>query len=260
METGLLITAYAFLGATVGSFLNVCIDRLPSGQSLIKPPSHCPSCGYRLKPRDLIPVVSYLRLHGKCRVCRASIPRRILIVECFSITLFAFLMWRFDLGSYLAIATLYTCLLLVIAVIDLEHGLILNRLTYPGIVLALLLSTFLPQVGMLRALLGSVVSVALIVLIILASRGGMGMGDAKMAAVLGAMLGFPMVFLGLLIAVVVGGVTAVILLALKLRGRRDRIPFGPFLALGGCVALVYGQEILRWYLGENWTMALHILP
>jgi len=169
-------------------------------------------------------------------------------------------MWRFDLGSYLAIATLYTCLLLVIAVIDLEHGLILNRLTYPGIVLALLLSTFLPQVGMLRALLGSVVSVALIVLIILASRGGMGMGDAKMAAVLGAMLGFPMVFLGLLIAVVVGGVTAVILLALKLRGRRDRIPFGPFLALGGCVALVYGQEILRWYLGENWTMALHILP
>lgn len=253
METALLITVYALLGATVGSFLNVCIDRLPSGQSLIKPPSHCPSCGYRLKPRDLIPIVSYLRLHGKCRICRASIPRRILLVECFSAALFTFLMWRFDPGSHLAIATVYTCLLLVIAVIDVEHSLILNRLTYPGIALALLLSTFLPDVGILRSLLGSVVGMALIVLIILCSRGGMGMGDAKMAAMLGAMLGFPVVLLGLLIAVVAGGLTAAILLALKLRGRRDRIPFGPFLALGGWVALVYGQEILRWYLGGNWT-------
>lgn len=249
MQTALLIAIYGLLGAAIGSFLNVCIDRLPAGQSLIKPPSHCPSCGYKLHPRELIPIVSYLWLHGKCRVCRASIPRRIIIIECLSVALFMLIIWRFGLSPYMAIATLYTCLLLTIAVIDLEHGLILNRLSYPGIVVALLLSIFLPDVGILRALLGSAVGMAIIVLIILAFRGGMGMGDAKMAAMLGAMLGFPIVFLGLLIAVVTGGVVAAALLALKLKGRKDRIPFGPFLAFGGWVALIYGQELMNWYLG-----------
>lgn len=242
MEISLIII-YGLLGAAVGSFLNVCIDRLPAGQSLVTPPSHCPSCGYRLKPRDLIPIISYLRLKGKCRVCGASIPGRVLFVECFSAAVFTLLMWRFGLSTFLAISTLYTCILIVIAVIDLEHGLILNLLTYPGIAVGLLLSSFSSDIGILRSLTGSAVGMVIIVLIILVSRGGMGMGDAKLAAMLGAMLGFPAILLGLLIAVVTGGMVALVLLILKMKGRRDSIPFGPFLAIGGWVALVYGNTL-----------------
>ncbi|MCX8126036.1 MAG: prepilin peptidase [Dehalococcoidia bacterium] len=247
MDT-VLVLAYGILGAVTGSFLNVCIDRLPAGQSLMMPPSHCPSCGYRLKPRDLIPIISYLWLRGRCRMCRAPIPWRVLFTECLSAALFAFLMWRFNGSLYLAVTTLYTCLLITIAVIDFEHGLILDRLTYPGIVAGLVISFFLPEVGIYRALLGGFVGLGLIVLIIVAFRGGMGLGDAKMAAMLGTMLGFPTVFLGLLIAVVTGGIAAAVLLALKLKGRKDTVPFGPFLAVGGWVALVYGQELFALFI------------
>jgi leader peptidase (prepilin peptidase)/N-methyltransferase len=245
------VAAYAILGAVVGSFLNVCIDRLPGGKSLIRPPSHCPACGYRLKPVDLIPVVSYLMLRGKCRVCSFSIPRRVIAVEVVTGFLFAFLIWWFNPGVNLAIAILFTCLLLVIAVIDIEYSLILNILTYPGILIALMCSFLRPEIGITGSIIGLFSGLVTIVIIIYASRGGMGIGDAKMAALVGAILGFPMVFLALLVAVVTGGIVAVILIAAKLKGRKDRIPFGPFLAWGGWLALVFGKDILSWYLGVS---------
>ncbi|MFC1870367.1 prepilin peptidase, partial [Chloroflexota bacterium] len=126
-----IIIIFGLLGVAVGSFLNVCIDRLPGGGSLLKPPSRCPACQRRLTPRDLIPVFSYLWLRGRCRYCQSPIPRRVLWVELSTGLMFVFLWWQYGPTLELGIVTFYFCLLIVILVIDLEQGLILNKVVYP---------------------------------------------------------------------------------------------------------------------------------
>ncbi|GAH26381.1 unnamed protein product, partial [marine sediment metagenome] len=122
----MLVVAFALLGAVIGSFLNVCIDRLPTGKSLVYPPSHCDACQHRLAPKDLIPVFSYLWLRGHCRYCHEPIPRRIFWIEVGSGLLFALTYWHYGLSVEFAVATFYCCLFVVLGVIDLEHKLILN--------------------------------------------------------------------------------------------------------------------------------------
>lgn len=248
---------FAFLGLAVGSFLNVCLDRLPRDESILTPPSHCQACHHRLAARDLIPAFSYVWLKGRCRYCHAPIPRRLPWVELATGGMFAFLYHHCGLTPELGIMAFYACLFIIIFVVDLEHGLILNKVLYPGIMLALLLALFLPPPwltpgkipGIATSAVGGGIGLAIFSLIALASRGGMGWGDVKLAALIGLATGFPLVLVALIIAAILGGVVAVALMAVKKKGRKEAIPFGPFLSLATLIALLWGSNILNWYLG-----------
>jgi leader peptidase (prepilin peptidase)/N-methyltransferase len=258
----LLIFLFALLGLAVGSFLNVCIDRLPRNESIVNPPSHCAVCQHKLVVKDLIPVFSYFRLRGRCRYCQAAIPRRLFWVELATGLIFAFLYWwcvvfnpELGIMAFGAMA-FYACLFIIIFVIDLEHGLILNKVVYPGMVVALLLA-LLPQswltqwtvTGVANAALGGGIGFAIFLLIAIASRGGMGWGDVKLAALIGLATGFPLVFFSIIMGAILGGIVAVALVIAKKRKRRETIPFGPFLALATMITLLWGSNILSWYLG-----------
>ncbi len=251
---------FTLLGLFIGSFLNVCIDRLPQGQSIINPPSHCSACNHKLSILDLVPLFSYLWLRGRCRYCQASIPLRLPVVEGITSLLFTFLCWKFGLGLELGISLIYACWLTVIFVIDLENQLVLDKVTYPGMALALAFSFFWPGLGVISVLgegaLGRVVSslaggaLGLVVMALpfIIYRRGMGMGDIKLAALVGLMTGYPLVLVALLLSWISGGLVAATLLAFKIKKRRDPIPFAPFLATSAMVTLLWGQAIYRWYL------------
>jgi leader peptidase (prepilin peptidase)/N-methyltransferase len=246
------VAVFVLLGVAVGSFLNVCIDRLPGGESLVIPPSHCASCQHRLGARDLIPVFSYLWQRGRCRYCQAAIPRRLLWVEVGTAVLFGLLYWHYGLSIELAVAALYCCLFILLMVIDLEWGLILNKVVYPACGVALIIAIFLPQLEIVpeikRALIGGGIGLGLFLLIVFVSRGGMGWGDVKMAALIGLVTGFPLILVALLLAVISGGLVSGVLLLLKAKQRRETVPFGPFLSLGAMATLFWGSSILDWYL------------
>ena len=264
---GILIAVFTLLGMVVASFLNVCIDRLPNNESLLFPASRCASCHHRLAVKDLVPVFSYLWLRGRCRYCQAPIPRRILWVEIGTGLLFGYLYWHYGLSIELAVTAFYFCLFITIMVIDWEHGLILNKIVYPAMAVALLISpflppskvaypgeaatllfnTFLPESGIAQAAIGGGIGLGLFLLIVIISRGGMGWGDVKMAALIGLVTGY-LIFVALFMAVIFGGLVAVILLLLKIRKRKEGIPFAPFLSLATIVTLLFGGNILNWYL------------
>jgi leader peptidase (prepilin peptidase)/N-methyltransferase len=265
---GIWITFFTLLGMVVASFLNVCIDRLPAGKSLLFPASHCPSCHHRLAIKDLVPVFSYLWLRGRCRYCSTPLPKRLLWVEVGTGALFGYLYWHYGLSIELAVAAIYCCLFITLMVIDLEHGLILNKIVYPAALVAIIISIFLPpsrliypsgvvslpvsdllpQLGIVQAAMGGGIGLGLFLLIALISKGGMGWGDVKMTALIGLVIGFPLIFVALFLAVILGGLVGGILLLLKIRKRKEGIPFGPFLSLATIVTLLCGSNILNWYL------------
>ena len=254
----ILTVIFGLLGAAIGSFLNVCIDRLPAGKSLLHPPSHCDACQHRLLPKDLIPVFSYLWLRGRCRYCHIPIPRRSLWVEIGSGLLFAFIYWHYGLSVELAVTASYCCLFIVLMVIDLEHKLIPNKIVYPAMVVTLIISIFLPQSGIIlppwpetiSGIISGGIGFGLLLIPALIYQGGMGWGDVKMAGLIGLVAGFPLVFVALLMGVILGGVVAGILLLLKIKTRKDPIPFGPFLSIATIVTLLWGNNIVNWYLGS----------
>ena len=249
------------MGASVGSFLNVVADRLPSGRSLVHPRSYCESCQRSLGSVDLLPVLSYLWLKGKCRHCSAAIPLRLVWVEVATGGLFTLVFARYGIGIEFIVVCVSVSFLVAVALIDLEYGLILNRMVYPTIVVLLALAPFWTQLGLSRALLGNSGMVAslfnsllagvgaflLFLIIMLAYPRGMGGGDVKLAGLLGLLVGYPGVLVTLWIAVISGGVVAVGLLVLRKRGRKDAMPFGPFLALGAVAALLAGSDIVSRY-------------
>ncbi|MFC2042159.1 prepilin peptidase [Chloroflexota bacterium] len=254
----------AVFGLTFGSFLNVCIDRLPAKKSLVYPRSHCDVCQHQLSTRDLIPVISYLWLRGRCRYCQAKIPHRVLLVEILSGVYFLLAFYRFGLSDEFVITVIYGCIFLVIMFIDLEHQLILNKVVYPAVVVALLIlgicSTlpciglvsnlvFLPESPILSGLIGGTIGFAFFMIVVLISPRGMGMGDVKLAGLIGLITGFPLVLVALLIGITTGGGAGVVLLLLRKKSRKEMIPFGSFLAFGLMVTLLYGQDLLSWYLG-----------
>jgi len=252
-----LTAGFAVIGLAVGSFLNVCIDRLPSGESILHPPSHCPTCQHRLAARDLVPVFSYLQLRGRCRYCRASIPKRLPGVELATAAVFALLYRHAGLTPQLGVMAFYAGIFIIVFVVDLEHGLILNRVLYAGMAGALLFALLVPQPYLTRWIVGGVANAAIggaigfvvFFIIALVARGGMGWGDVKLAALVGLATGFPLVFVAVITAALLGGVVAVVLLATKKRGRKQAIPFGPFLSVAALVTLLWGSSMLYWYLG-----------
>jgi len=254
--TALEIVLFALLGLAVGSFLNLCIDRLPLGKSIVRPPSHCDACQQRLKTWDLVPLFSYLWLRGRCRYCGAHIPRRLPLVELATALLFALLSWQYGLSLQLAIALIYASLFLVIFVIDLEQGLVLDKVVYPGMALAFVFSFFWPwpelvwpDIGVLSALLGGAIGFGLILIPYLISRGGMGGGDVKLAGLIGLVTGFPLVFFALFLGILGGGLVAIALLISGVKSRKEPIPFGPFLAAAAMVTLIWGPAMYQWYIG-----------
>ena len=239
--------AIAFVfGAIFGSFANVLIHRLPRRQSIVAPGSRCPSCGAPIRPWDNVPVVSYLLLRGRCRACGARISPRYLIVEIATGALMAGVVWRFGLSLAALRYGVLAFALLVIFFTDLEHQIIPNAVTYPGILVGLVLSAASGQLAVSVAA-GAAAGLAFLLLGVL-SRGGMGGGDTKLAAMIGAFLGSPAVIVALFLAVALGGVAGLLLLALRLRGRKDSIPFGPAMATGAMIAVFGSNAIVHWYL------------
>lgn len=244
----MLAIFWFILGLVIGSFLNVCIWRLPRGESIIYPPSHCPSCGHALHWRDLVPVFSYLALRGRCRYCEARISPRYPLVEALTGGLFLFLGWHYGLSPRLPAALVLVCVLEVAAFVDLEHQRIPNSLVLFGAVAGVVLNLLGGGPGWLEMALGALAGGGVLWLVAVASREGMGGGDVKLAAMAGLYLGWRSALVGLFLGVLGGGVVAAALLAARRLGRRDPMPFGPFLAVGFWVALVWGEELLAWYL------------
>jgi leader peptidase (prepilin peptidase)/N-methyltransferase len=245
-------------GAAAGSFMNVCIYRIPRGQSIIMPPSRCPSCGEPILPWDNIPVMSFLLLGGRCRACRGKISMRYPAVEALNGILYALVLWRFGLGWHTPFYLLFVSAMAVITFIDLDFQIIPDGITLPGTALGLILgSTILNDpflrinhLGFLSSVIGAATGFGLYYLIATASRGGMGGGDIKMMSMVGAFLGWKAVLLTTFAGSLMGSIAGVFLMAFKGMGRKSKIPFGPFLAAGALITLFFGQEILVWYQHE----------
>jgi len=238
----------AFLfGITLGSFLNVVVDRVPRGQSLLRPPSHCPSCGYSLRPIDLIPVFSYLALRGRCRRCHTAIPLRTLLVEIAAGAIPAAFVAAYGLNATAIFYSLATLSLGALALIDLEHGIVPNSLLLvltPAALVAILVH---PTISTGSHLIGAAAAFAVLLAIALLRRAGIGWGDVKLAPLLGLLTAFPYVIAALLLSFVIGGTFGALLLLSRRATTKTAVPFVPFLALGTFLAMVWGKPLLNWY-------------
>ncbi len=251
MNLTLSAVAVFVLGTVLGSFMNVVIYRLPRGKSLARPGSRCPHCQTPIAPWDNIPLVSFAVLGGRCRACRAPIGWRYPLVEAAAGLLLAALWVRFaPAGAWMLLVAgaIFSLMLLAIFVIDLDHQIVPNAITYPGLAVGLLLA--IPQGRLVASLLAAAGAGAFFLLVAILSRGGMGGGDIKLAAMMGAFLSWPAITVALLLAFTIGAAAGVLLMATRRRSRKDPIPFGPSLAVGGVIALFAAEAILRWYLGS----------
>lgn len=233
-------------GLIIGSFLNVIIYRLPLAQSVIFPVSHCPHCRLKLAWYELIPLASYLLQQGKCRQCGMAVSASYLLVELLTgmIYLWAFQHYGFTVELVTALA--FVSVLIPIIFIDLKHQIIPDTLNLTGVLLGLM-TLPLREISVFNSLLAAVLGGTVLLLIAIISRGGMGGGDVKMMAWMGLFLGWKLTLLALFISFIVGGLGSLILILCGFVKRKDFIPFGPFLAVGGLTAYVFGYEILTWY-------------
>lgn len=237
----------AVIGLVIGSFLNVVIARLPARRSLWKPRSACPTCGTAIAWYDNIPLLSYALLRGRCRACAGSISARYPLVEAVTAALFAAAYATFGWGRDLGVAWTLLASLVAITVIDLDHQIIPDLITLPGIVTGFLVNVASGRLLWTDSLLGILLGGGVFFAIILASGGGMGGGDMKLGAMFGAFLGWKVTIVAIFLAVIVGGVVAAAMLVAGRKGRKDAIPFGPFLAVGGAAAVFWGERIVTWY-------------
>jgi prepilin signal peptidase PulO-like enzyme (type II secretory pathway) len=231
--------------------------------SLVSPPSHCDNCGHKLGILDNIPLFSYLLLGGKCRYCKTRIPFRVFLVEFVTAVIFLLAYWRMGITAQYAITVFWSCIFIIIIFIDWEHTLILNSITYPMAVIAVILlgvnqfipgsnifgdRLFIPHASLYSGLISAGVLFLFFILIVILTPGSMGMGDAKLVALIGLVSGFPLMIFSMIIGVVIGGIVAIILLATRKKGRKDVIPYGTFLAIGPIVAMLLPAGTMDWYL------------
>lgn len=243
----------ALLGCAIGSFLNVCIYRLPRDLSVVSPPSSCPACGARIRWYHNVPVLSWLALGGRCAACRAPISIRYPLVEALTGAVFLVHVLVLGLDPILPVRLAFAAAMVVLFAIDLEHQILPDVITLPGIALGFIASWWLPP-GWLNSLAGILVGGGLpwaLAEIYVRVRGveGLGFGDVKMLAMIGAVLGWPLMLLTLLAASLLGALLGG---ALILAGRGDRqlrLPFGTFLAVAAVVAGLFGQPVVDWYAG-----------
>ena len=249
MSVGVAAAVAAILGAIVGSFLNVVAYRLPRGESLLHPPSACPSCGTPIKPYDNVPVLGWLWLRGRCRACGAPISPKYPIVEAVTGALCAACVLKFGADRDVWLPLVFVLLLVPITLIDLEHHIIPNVLTAIGAVAAFALVLAFQTDDLTEHIIAALAAGGFFLITALVYPAGMGMGDVKLAGVMGLFLGravAPAIFAALIAGTVVGAVVIARFGAKD--GRKKGIPFGPWLAFGSLVGLFWGDAIVDWYL------------
>jgi leader peptidase (prepilin peptidase)/N-methyltransferase len=241
------------LGLAIGSFLNVVIHRLPRGESLVSPPSRCPLCGYRLRWYDNIPVLSWVWLAGRCRQCRHAIPVQYPLVELVTAGLFVAVAWLTPDPTVLAARLTLTTALVALFGIDLHHQILPNVITLPGIAVGLAYSLAGPP-GWRDALIGAVLGAGILYATAAAyyfvrREEGLGMGDVKMLAMIGAFLGWKAVLVTLMLATFSGALVGIGIIAFSRGDMRLTLPFGTFLAVGAVAAMLAGEPLVSWYAG-----------
>jgi leader peptidase (prepilin peptidase)/N-methyltransferase len=249
VSTALAAVIAAIFGAIIGSFLNVVIWRLPRGESIVSPGSRCPQCGEPVKPYDNVPIISWLLLRGKCRHCGHPISARYPLVEGLTAVLMALVPIFLGVDSDIWIGFAFVLLLVPIAFIDLDHRIIPNKLTLLGAAVALVLVAVFDTDSLLEHVIAAVAAFLFLFIAAIAYPSGMGMGDVKLAGVMGLFLGRN-VAPAMLIALLSGTLVGVAIIARKgaKEGRKTAVPFGPFLAFGGLIGLYVGDDIVEWYL------------
>lgn len=253
IETGPLVLLAALIGLCVGSFLNVVIYRLPLGQSLVSPGSRCPKCGYELRWYDNLPVLSWAWLGGRCRRCRAPISPQYPFVELVTGLLFVLVVWLTPVGPLLVSRLILVAILIALFGIDLEHQILPNSITLPGIIIGLMFSFIAPP-GWKDALLGTLLGGGVLYGIAAAyyavrREEGLGMGDVKMLAMIGAFLGWKAVLVTMVLSSFSGAAIGLALIAAQRGGMKLALPFGTFLAVGAVAAMLAGDPLLTWYAG-----------
>lgn len=251
-ETFNLLAAGLF-GLVVGSFLNVVIYRLPLGQSLATPPSRCRKCGYSLRWFDNIPILSWVFLRGRCRKCGVRVSWQYPLVELITGVLFVLVVWLTPMGPLVASRLILVCILIALFGIDLEHQILPNSITLPGIVIGVLFS-LIAAPGIKDALIGVLIGGGILYAIAGAyylwrREEGMGMGDVKMLAMIGAFLGWKAVLVTLVLASFSGAFIGLGMMAVQRGGMKYALPFGTFLALGSLAAMFVGEPLVTWYAG-----------
>lgn len=238
-------------GLVIGSFLNVCICRIANEESIAFPPSHCTNCGYELKAKDLIPVLSYIFLGGKCRSCKEKISIQYPIVEILNAILYIAIYLKFGFTLNLFKFCLFASLLIVIGFIDFKTKYVYNSTVVFGVVSGILFAVLewmetksIPW----NYIAGAFIGFGIIYLIVILTR-GMGEGDIDIALICGLFLGIKGILVTLFLAIILGGIVATIILIFKLKERKAEIAFGPYLAIGGIIACLYGSRLIEIYLG-----------
>jgi leader peptidase (prepilin peptidase) / N-methyltransferase len=244
--------AFAF-GAVVGSFLNVCICRMPQSESVVFPPSHCTKCDYVIRWYDNIPIFSYLFLRGRCRSCGEPISLQYPVVEFINGALTLALFLRFGLSPGFAVLFVFCSAMVVVTFIDLEHQIIPDLITLPGIVIGFIVSCFISQIGWLNSLLGILAGGGGLLFIayayhFLAKKDGMGGGDVKLLAMMGAFFGWKAILFIIFAASLVGSVIGISVMVAQKKDSTLAIPFGPFLASASVLYIFFGPRIIFWYL------------
>ncbi len=242
-----------FIGACIGSFLNVCIFRLPEGKSVVSPPSACPSCGHRIRWWENIPVLSFILLRQKCSNCGSRISLQYPAIEAINGIFYVLLWLKFGTTPSTLVYCIFFSALLVITVIDLRHYIIPDVISLPGIAAGFAASFLIPGMTWLDSIMGIVLGGGILFAVawgyyLLTGREGMGGGDIKLLAMIGAFLGWKAVPAIIFFSALVGSIVGVGTMVMNKKDRHHALPYGPFLAGAAIFYLFYGREIIQWYL------------
>jgi len=253
MPEALILILLFVLGGSVGSFLNVCIVRIPEKLSIVMPPSHCPRCKKPIAFYDNIPLLSYMILGGRCRNCKQPIPFRYFVVELLTAAVLPGLYVWYGLTLPLALSFIFCAALIVITFIDLQLQIIPDMISLPGIPLCFLCSFVVPWTTPLESAIGILVGGGVLYGVaagyyFFRKKEGMGGGDIKLLAMIGAFLGWKGALVALVVGAFAGSIIGITVMLLKGKDMKYAIPFGPFLSLGALCSLLYGTELLHWYL------------
>ena len=254
MYYGIEIILIFILGLIVGSFSNVCIYRIPRNESIIYPASHCPKCRSKIKPVDNIPLLSFILLKGRCRNCKSKISIQYPIVELLTGLIYLIIYLIYGLSIQSLIYIILSSALIIIAFIDLNEQIVPDVISLPGIVIGFIISFFVPYISFINSALGVVVGGGIILIIGLAGsvifkKEAMGGGDVKLAAMIGAFLGWRYIIISLFLGFFLGALAGIFLIISKIKSREDTVPFGPFIVLGSFITLLWGEKIISWYIG-----------
>jgi len=250
----ILIVVLGLLGLIVGSFSNVCIYRIPRNESIIYPASHCPKCRSKIQPFDNIPLLSFILLKGRCRNCKSKISIQYPFVELLTGLIYLIIYMGYGLSIQTLIYIILSSALIIIAFIDLNEQIIPDVISLPGIVIGFILSFFVSYISFVDSVLGIFVGGLIILIIglvgsVIFKKEAMGGGDVKLAAMIGAFLGWRYIIISLFLGFFLGALAGIFLIMTKIKSREDVVPFGPFIVLGSLITLLWGEQIISWYTG-----------